>query len=1005
MDLANLAAEAAKYITPLMPLLVEGGKKVGEEVLKGVLAKIGEDAWDKTTGLWKRIRGKKHVEEAFQRAAEEKNVDKIDGESLRQLISILTRAMSEDSDFKDAVISWRSQVSPKFEHWGDMVSIPKNHGLVVIGNNPNVHITNVSPSAERSAPAAGGPPVDQKSNGTAIRAKYLEKLKKYLNILPLFDFDDTAEIDLKMVYTALDTTEKKGRREAQSKEPSLKNQFLEDEESPLSVLDAINQSSRMVLLGDPGSGKSSCVKQFASQLAARNLEEGNFSGRPQGALPVFVVLHELATAMAKTSGSDFSKQQSTRQQFTEFLGYLKEFLADSLNLEEDEYATFLNREIEEGKVVLIFDGLDEVPNEQREKIRDIVTTISRKCTTIHQIIVTCRIRSYYGDTVFPAKYSVYTLAPLSVTKRKEFIESWYNAYVANGSMKGSDAENRIQDLCAKVEDDDLSEMTENPMMLTNMIMLHRKDTKLPEERVRLYSKIVNLLLNRWHVEQKIPVSKDIHVLLKDSKKLLRLAERLAYEAHDRKAVSDDDLQRKDLLEWLEKDEYLGDPGLAGEFLEYVDKRAGLLMGMGGDGGKRPKSYKFPHRTFREYLAGCYLLRNDRSGSIRRNFGPKVLLGESWALAVQLGAEELFYNRSGEERLLDLLYDLCSVEQTNTQDTWRKVVASARIAMLLERKTVAADIEGGEICGEKYLGILLGNCVNALKCEVLTAFERIDVARLLGKYGDPRFDQAFYALPPRDHLCGFVRIPAGGFKMGGDMFDNEKPVHKVDLYAYYIGRYPVTVDQYRMFLHRTGQEVDEKLGKMGGNLPVTEIDFFQALAYCDWLTEELRASHQTPVELLDKLRSGWKITLPSEAEWEKASRGPDGQEFPWDGPFDAAKANCWMTGISSVCPVGCFSAGRSCYGIEDMAGNVWEWTRSLWGEDWEKMSFPYPYDYKDRRREDLAAGNQVFRVLRGGGFIGNQVLLRCAFRFGVPPDDRINFVGFRVVLSPFSISEL
>jgi len=157
------------------------------------------------------------------------------------------------------------------------------------------------------------------------------------------------------------------------------------------------------------------------------------------------------------------------------------------------------------------------------------------------------------------------------------------------------------------------------MLLTTMALIHQREVELPKERVRLYSLAVQVLLTRWQQRKGLAVSPELATVLGDDLKLRSILERLAYAAHQGQEHSRAaDLQRKDLLEILEYPPYLGDVGLAAEFLDYVDQRAGLLVGQGGDDeGHAPQTYAFPHRTFQEYLAGCYMAGRATPGTWRR----------------------------------------------------------------------------------------------------------------------------------------------------------------------------------------------------------------------------------------------------------------------------------------------------------------------------------------------------------------------------------------------------
>ena len=257
---------------------------------------------------------------------------------------------------------------------------------------------------------------------------------------------------------------------------------------------------------------------------------------------------------------------------------------------------------------------------------------------------------------------------------------------------------------------------------------------------------------------------------------------------------------------------------------------------------------------------------------------------------------------------------------------------------------------------------------------------------------------------------FIHIPAGKFLMGSKednqlAGDSEKPQHTVEILSdYWIGRYPVTNAQFAEFVKATQYvTIAEKEG--GWNLkdkyekgfdwkhplgakdsyekkldhPVVQVSWDDVQVFCKWLND----LHQSG------LPQGYSFRPPTEAEWEKAARGEYGNEWPWGNDFDASKCNSSEGKAGGTTPVGAYSPqGDSPYGAVDMAGNVWEWTNSLFKG--------YPYDAKDGREKSDDHG---LRVLRGGAFNLNPQYVRAAFRLGNLPDLRHRYLGFRVGLLP------
>ena len=237
----------------------------------------------------------------------------------------------------------------------------------------------------------------------------------------------------------------------------------------------------------------------------------------------------------------------------------------------------------------------------------------------------------------------------------------------------------------------------------------------------------------------------------------------------------------------------------------------------------------------------------------------------------------------------------------------------------------------------------------------------------------------------------VHIPAGTFLMGStdeqvkqviadglpeDVAKREQPQDTIELSEYFIGKYPVTNAEYQAFVRDIGHRLPHDWGgedypEGKGDYPVVEVSWFDAVAYCQWLSE----------------MTGQTYRLPTEAEWEKAARGTDGWIYPWGNEWDETKLNSREGGPGGTTPVGQYSpGGDSPYGAADMAGNVWEWTQSVYKD--------YPYHLEDGR-EDLEA--EGLRMLRGGGFADGTWGVRCACRNWDYPAPRSDDRGFRVVL--------
>jgi formylglycine-generating enzyme required for sulfatase activity len=222
----------------------------------------------------------------------------------------------------------------------------------------------------------------------------------------------------------------------------------------------------------------------------------------------------------------------------------------------------------------------------------------------------------------------------------------------------------------------------------------------------------------------------------------------------------------------------------------------------------------------------------------------------------------------------------------------------------------------------------------------------------------------------------------------DAVDDEQPQHTLYLPDYYLAKTPVTNAQYAVFVQATGHRAPYHW--RGGKLPMGQEDhpavnvsWYDAVAYGNWLSEA----------------TGKPYRLPSEAEWEKGARGNDGRRYPWGSQWDPARCNSRESGggetvavlgiyVGRTTAVGAYPDGASPHGLLDVAGNVWEWTSSVYRA--------YPYDPADGR-EDPGPLDGVRRVLRGGASVNLAWRVRCAFRGRDLPDFYSYDRGFRLAM--------
>ena len=456
-----------------------------------------------------------------------------------------------------------------------------------------------------------------------LRSAYLNRLFETTARLSLSGIDPKAAGDpkaflkLDAVYTALLTQSVEGRDAPQ---PEMAR---DRDASRQSALEQLNLHKKLVLLGDPGSGKSTFVNFVAMCMAGEAMgrhdanldrlttplpwDEGEEKEKPQpwehGVLiPVRIILRDFAARGLPPAG-----QQAMAEHLWAFISGELEAAAIG------DYARHLKKELMERGGLILLDGLDEVPeaDRRREQIKQAVEDFA---ATFHlcRVLVTSRTYAYQQQDWRLPDFVQAVLAPFTEGQIRSFVDHWYAHIAGLRGMHPDDARGKAELLKRAIFGSSrLHVLAERPLLLTLMASLHAwRGESLPERREELYADTVNLLLDWWENPKVVRDAQGEMVVLQpslaewletDRDRVLDLLAQLAYQAHASQPdmVGTADIPESGLVKSLMDLSQNPDvrPAL---LMEYLSQRAGLILPRGVG------VYTFPHRTLQEYLAACYL---------------------------------------------------------------------------------------------------------------------------------------------------------------------------------------------------------------------------------------------------------------------------------------------------------------------------------------------------------------------------------------------------------------
>jgi formylglycine-generating enzyme required for sulfatase activity len=609
----------------------------------------------------------------------------------------------------------------------------------------------------------------------------------------------------------------------------------------------------------------------------------------------------------------------------------------------------------------MFDGLDEIPEETRDDLVEIIAKFQFK-NKENRFLITGRPHGIAGRPNELFGRYLCEIEYLDAAKINDFIRKWFRT--ASGEATGL-ADRTAEDMISDIEfQEQVSVFTQNPLLLTAVCVLYLAEERTPEQRADLYDRIVeNLLWRRFHdpaEPEKVNVVREFIMLL-------------AFEMQNKNLKTFDVGDGLDVLNKIisqdEKPEHIYQRDIRQRFDE-IEPNCGLLNRLSGG------EIEFTHLTFQEFMAAKHIVYMDLD---YKDF----LENDWWAETILLYTGLLSLEM--RKRSNDVVEAILNTKQEDEKIKRRLWLLGSKA--LRDFQPSKRDDEVVDLARDKLYELIDSNA---------SIEERFEAGEIVGTLGDLRIKE--------DNM---ILVKAGKFLRGSgeddddddttaadaDAYDDKNPQREIYLDDFKIGKYPVTNEEFKEFVDDGGYDREEFWAKEGWqwreenkiyepeywhdrkwnapNFPVVGISWFEASAYVRWLSE--RAGHQ--------------YRLPTEAEWEKAARGTDGSKYPWGEDFDKNSCNSYESGLNRTSPVGIFPKDKSPYGCFDMAGNVWEWC-----SDWYDVE--YYANSPDRNPKGPSDG--AARVIRGGSWGFYAGVCRSANRDRYDPGDRRDDLGFRLL---------
>ncbi len=835
----------------------------------------------------------------------------------------------------------------------------------------------------------------------------------------------------------------------------------------VSLLEVFPKNTKTVIFGRAGSGKTTYIHWLMQCFNNALL------GKPEELKKYFPDLNRLPPLPVRIKLRNLVFRVGKKEQYgkEDIWSLVKATVADTCEtIPETECLEKLL--LEEG--AFLFDGFDEVGDRATQQaVLPALKDFAQHLQEGSWMLITSRPYAMSEDDQKAFRgmgFQIQRIADLNGDQIRLFIDRWYPEIMKIGLLEKSDLGEKMNSLKEAVVLPSIELLARIPLYLSLMVMLHATRESLPENRVALYDEIIDLSVQYWNWGKGGTLLKIIGAPGIQPEHIRYILEKIAFRTHESyhivgaPTVIQMETIREAFRPILQNIRIKGITSISGGrqttpleeeekildgVLDYIENRAGLLIaisstdpgwndcfpGTTNNASRKSRNFIFPHRTFQEYLAACFLVRQENFISLATELACKDPL--YWREVLIFAAKQADIDRG--IRLIrsvvksTKLHNRLPWPKPDSQDYQRTFIAAEQLLEIGEfilspfhqqiKETVTRDLE---------------LCIDVPE-EKMNSKDRIRAGRILGILGDKRKE-----ILSADRMQ-FCVVPAGYFAMLVDEMRNispeispdqheiwRKPFETQYLPEFFIGRFPVTISQYNEFRYGPDFKKEEywkeaaALGVLSHvrtelpaerpetpwkpiellawnapeiffleNHPVTDISWFEALAYTRWLTDRWRKQFHLP--------EGWEVRLPKESEWEKAARGgfklPNVQYRYLDTPevvqwmsADRARKfayeylyNPYRRDINNYRPhpwgkfmpsgtmmpsamgpfiplhtPGCFPIFTSPYGAEEMYGSVMEWCQTRYYFRVGRNSDP---EQERKSRENLEAGNDQ-RVVRG-----------------------------------------